>query len=211
MRLMFARALTVALAVLGGAAAMAFPKLIVAEAVPDAVPSLIAARTPDAMTVIHVAPAAPAQERPAAPRRAATKLRPAAPTPTRSAVVSWTPPPAPRLPRRLPLRTPPKTCCGPCRLLPHPLRGRPPRPRRRRLPRRNRPRTPAPEAPAPSPAEEPVVTPEPVRALVAVVVEEEVERKKDKPPKRDKTFPRERAGRQRAAQLRSASGHRRAP
>ena len=74
MRLMFVRALTVALAVLGGAAAMAFPKLIVAEAVPDAVPSLIAARTPDAMTVIHVAPAAPAQERPAAPRRAATKL-----------------------------------------------------------------------------------------------------------------------------------------
>ena len=33
------------------------------------------------------------------------------------------------------------------------------------------------------------MTPEPVRALVAVVVEEEVERKKDKPPKRDKTFP----------------------
>ena len=40
MRLMFARALTVALAVLGGAVAMAFPKLIVAEAVPDAVPAL---------------------------------------------------------------------------------------------------------------------------------------------------------------------------
>ena len=57
MRLMFARALTVALAVLGGAAAMAFPKLIVAEAVPEAGPPLIAARMPDAMTVIHVAPA----------------------------------------------------------------------------------------------------------------------------------------------------------
>ena len=36
MRLMFARALTVALAVLGGAAAMAFPKLIVVEAIPEA-------------------------------------------------------------------------------------------------------------------------------------------------------------------------------
>ena len=79
MRLMFARALTVALAVLGGAAAMAFPKLIVAEAVPDAVPSLIAARTPDAMTVIHVAsrrtcPGAPGSASPrgdeAAARRA---------------------------------------------------------------------------------------------------------------------------------------------
>ena len=57
MRLMFPRALTVALAVLGGAAAMAFPKLIVTEAVPEAGPALIAARTPDAMTVIHVAAA----------------------------------------------------------------------------------------------------------------------------------------------------------
>ena len=36
MRLMFLRALTVALAVVGAAAAVAFPKLIVAEAVPEA-------------------------------------------------------------------------------------------------------------------------------------------------------------------------------
>ena len=38
MRLMCARALTVALAVVGGAAAMAFPKLILADAVPEAGP-----------------------------------------------------------------------------------------------------------------------------------------------------------------------------
>ena len=41
MRLMFARALTVALAVLGGAAAMAFPKLVIDEAVPEAGPPAI--------------------------------------------------------------------------------------------------------------------------------------------------------------------------
>ena len=38
MRLMCVRALTVALAVLGGAAAMAFPKLVIDEAVPEASP-----------------------------------------------------------------------------------------------------------------------------------------------------------------------------
>ena len=39
MRPMFPRALTVALAMLGGAAAMAFPKLIVTEAVPESGPA----------------------------------------------------------------------------------------------------------------------------------------------------------------------------
>ena len=46
MRLMFARALTVALAVLGGAAAMAFPKLVIDQAVPVASPPVIADRAP---------------------------------------------------------------------------------------------------------------------------------------------------------------------
>ena len=49
MRLMFVRALTVALAVLGGAAAMAFPKLVIDQAVPEASPrrrSPIARRAP---------------------------------------------------------------------------------------------------------------------------------------------------------------------
>ena len=41
MRLMFARALTVALAVLGGAAAMAFPKLVIDQAVPVASPPVL--------------------------------------------------------------------------------------------------------------------------------------------------------------------------
>ena len=57
MRLMFARALTVALAVLGGAAAMAFPKLVIDEAVPEASPPAIADRAPSAVTVIRIAPA----------------------------------------------------------------------------------------------------------------------------------------------------------
>ena len=57
MRLMFARALTVALAVLGGAAAMAFPKLVIDEAVPEASPPVIADRAPSAVTVIRIAPA----------------------------------------------------------------------------------------------------------------------------------------------------------
>ena len=182
MRLMFARALTVALAVLGGAAAMAFPKLIIAEAVPEAGPPLIAARMPDAMTVIHVAPA-PAQERPATPRRVSTKLRPAAQTPVRSSVVSWTPPPAPSAPTAAP--TPTKTVQRPTPSTPAP---RPtPTPAPTPAPSPEPTPTPAPEAPTPAPAEEPVATPEPVRALVAVVVpvpvEEPVEPKKNKPSK----------------------------
>ena len=189
MRPIFPRALTVALAVLGGAAAMAFPKLIVTEAVPESGPALIAARTPDAMTVIHVAAPAPSPVRPAAPRRVATKPRPAAPTPIRSSVVSWTPP-APSAPTA-PAPTPPKTA----RPLPTPAPAPRPTPAPTPTPSPEPTPTPAPEAPAPSPAEEPVVTEEPVRALVAVVdqveekVEEKVERKKDKPPKRDRTFP----------------------
>ena len=73
MRLMFARALTVALAVLGGAAAMAFPKLVIDEAVPEASPPVIADRAPSAVTVIRIAPAeAPSRPAPAgtAPHRA---------------------------------------------------------------------------------------------------------------------------------------------
>ena len=55
MRLMCARALTVALAVLGGAAAMAFPKLVIDEAIPEASPPAIAERAPRAVTVIRAA------------------------------------------------------------------------------------------------------------------------------------------------------------
>ena len=70
MRLMFARALTVALAVLGGAAAMAFPKLVIDEAVPEASPPVIADRAPSAVTVIRIAPAeAVSRARPPVPRR----------------------------------------------------------------------------------------------------------------------------------------------
>lgn len=187
MRLMFARALTVALAVLGGAAAMAFPKLIVAEAVPEAGPSLIETRTPDAVTVIHVAPTAPARKRPAVPQRVMTKPRPASP-PVRSSVVSWTlppastatSPPAPTTPNTArPLPTPPAPAPRPT-----PIPAPSPAPTPEPTP------TPAPAAPAPSPAEEPVTAPEPVRALAAAPVEEPieqpVERKRDKPPKRDK-------------------------
>ena len=77
MRLMFARALTVALAVLGGAAAMAFPKLVIDEAVPEASPPVIADRAPSAVTVIRIAPAeAVSRARPPAPRRTVPKPRP---------------------------------------------------------------------------------------------------------------------------------------
>src|ERR687897_691433 len=55
MRLMFARALTVALAVLGGAGAMAFPKLIIGEAIPPKEPATFAAPPqPDSVPVIRV-------------------------------------------------------------------------------------------------------------------------------------------------------------
>ena len=106
MRLICARALTVALAVLGGAAAMAFPKLILADAVPEAGPISITARTPDAVTVIRVAPLAPAPARASTPRRTAAKPRPVTSTPARSSAVAWTPPP-------LPVRSrprPPRAC-----------------------------------------------------------------------------------------------------
>ena len=56
MRLMFARALTVALAVLGGAAAMAFPKLVIDEAVPEAGPPVIVDRAPRPVTVMFSPP-----------------------------------------------------------------------------------------------------------------------------------------------------------
>jgi hypothetical protein len=179
MSLICARALTVALAVLGAAAAMAFPKLIVAEAVPEAGPMSITERTPDAVTVIRVAPLAPAPARPT-PRRTVAKARPAASTPARSSVVSWTPPAAPVAPTRAtPKATPPKASAAPRPVPPAPA----PRPNPAPAPTPAPTPTPAPApVPAtPAPAADPVTpTPEPpVEALVAQV-DENGKRKKPK-------------------------------
>ena len=125
MRLMFARALTVALAVVVGAAAMAFPKLVIDEAVPEASPPAIADRAPRAVTVIRVAPAeALSRPRPPAPRRTVAKPRPAASTPTSSSVIASAPLPVPTAPSR---PTPPATS-------PLPMKPRPAPPCRRPAP-----------------------------------------------------------------------------
>jgi hypothetical protein len=199
MRLMFARALTVALAVLGGAAAMAFPKLIIAESVPEARPSAIADRAPVAVTVIRVAPSAPPHVRPATPRRVAAKPRPVTSTPVRNSVISMPlpaaaparPAPATTSPRASKPRTVPTTPAPTPRSAPTPV----PTPAPAPAPTPTPAPTPVPEpTPAPTPAAEPTATPEPVvRTLATVVevkveVEVDVERKKEK-TKRDKTFP----------------------
>ena len=180
MRLISARALTVALAVLGGAAAMAFPKLIVGEALPEAGPTSIVERTPDAVTVIRVAPLAQAPARLSTPRRPVAKLRPVTSTPARSSVVSWTPP-LPASPAR-PARaaTPTKAALRPVAPAPAP---RPrPTPAPTAAPAPSPAPAPVPETPAPA-AEEPITpTPEPpVEALVAEV-DENGGRKKPKKP-----------------------------
>lgn len=73
MRLMFARAFTVALAVLGGAGAMAFPKLILDDAVPEPESERPAFASPAAppARVVRLAPQVPTSplRRPAPPSR----------------------------------------------------------------------------------------------------------------------------------------------
>jgi hypothetical protein len=195
MRLMCARALTVALAVVGGAAAVAFPKVIISEAVPQGGPPAIADPGPSRVTVIRLAPA-PVRVRPAAPRRVAVKPRPATPTPVRSSLISALTPSTPSRPAPAPAAPQPAKP----RPVPTPAPGARPAPAPAPTPTPSPTPTPAPApapTPAPVPAEEPAPTPEPVvRALVAAVEDEvEVEEvevewpKKDKQPKRDKTFP----------------------
>jgi len=101
MRLMFARAVTVALAVLGGAGAMAFPKLIIGEAIPPKEPATFAAPPqPNSVPVIRVPrwiAGAPTPRRipDERPRRA-----PRADAPQQIAVI--TPAPAPSRPAAAP-------------------------------------------------------------------------------------------------------------
>ena len=186
MRLTSARALTVALAVLGGAAAMAFPKLILVDAVPEAGPVSITERTPDAVTVIRVAPPAPAPARASTPRRTAAKPRPVTSTPARSSAVAWTPPPLPVAPapaRSAPAVTPPKAA-APLPAPPAPTPRPTPAPAPAPAPAPTPAPAPVPATPAPASApEEPIApTPEPpVEALVAEV-DENGRRKKPKKP-----------------------------
>ena len=189
MRLMFLRALTVALAVVGAAAAVAFPKLIVAEVVPEAGVPVIAEPAPNDVTVIRVVPAAPTQMRRATGTRPAVAAhRPVKPAPARSAVISNTQrPPAPVAPAP----------SAPAAASPRPMTPRPVPP------------APTPTV-APTPAEEPTTASAPpaatpattaqsvVRSLVAVVdanVEDEKDgkHKKHKKAKKPKKPPHERS------------------
>jgi len=113
MRLMFPRALTVAAAVLGGAGAMAFPKLILRDVIPaqDQGPAFAAPVPAPAVPVIrvprevtaaprrHVAPPAPAPKPPAVTARpvAVRTQLPSRPRPTVAARAHPAPasPPAP--------------------------------------------------------------------------------------------------------------------
>ena len=174
MRLMFARALTVALAVLGGAGAMTFPKLVVAEAVPEAEVPTVAAPSRRHVPVIQVSPAVPSK--PILIRREA-KPRPATPVSearlvVRTSVVSQPPQRA----ALAPAREAPTSPSPPHAAAPTPVPASVPA-----TP------TPPPAAPAPVAVSQPAA--EPVRALTAAdedAAETATTPKKPKKPKKAK-------------------------
>jgi hypothetical protein len=170
MRLMFARAITVALAVLGGAAAMVFPKLIVAEAIPEAGRPSIAERAPSGVTVIRIPPTAPSGARPVAPRLA-QRPRLVADAPTRTTIISAAPRPTASPARPAPVAPAPAAAQPPAVPAPNPAPA--PTPRPTPTPTPNPAPTPAPPPvpiPAPTP-EPPAAAPEPDRTLAGVVHE----------------------------------------
>jgi hypothetical protein len=157
MRLMFARALTVALAVLGGAGAMAFPKLIIGEAIPPKEPIEFAAPAPpDSVPVIRVPRWIPGMP---TPRRVADELPPA-PAPR-----AETPEPI-AVRTELPARPQAAPVSAPAAPTPTPTPAPAPAPRPAPKP------VPGPTtAPAPAPAPAPVTptAPAPAAAPVAAV------------------------------------------
>jgi hypothetical protein len=195
MRLMFLRALTVALAVVGGAAAVAFPKLIVAEAIPEAGVPVIAQPAPADVTVIRVVPAAPVQvRRPAGPRPAAAARRPVTPAPVHSAVISHTEQP----PTRVAPAHPIPAAASPQPMKPRPAPAPTPTPAPTPAAEPTTPSTPAPHAPATPPAAKPkpATTAESVVRTLVAVVDEDVEdekHKKHKKAKKPKKPPHERS------------------
>jgi hypothetical protein len=181
MRLMFARALTVALAVLGGAAAMVFPKLIVAEAIPEAGQPSIAERAPSGVTVIRISPTAPSGARPVA-RPIAPRPRLVAAAPTQTIVISAAPRPTASPARPAPVAPAPVAAKPPAVPAPNPAPA--PAPRPTPTPTPNPTPTPAP-TPAPIPApppEQPAAAPEPDRTLAGVVHEHVVPASPNPPP-----------------------------
>ena len=162
MRLVFARGVTVALAVIGGAAAMVFPKVIVHEALPEAGIPTIAERQPKGVTVIRIAPSAPPVDRPAAPRTSAPALSPGEADPASLVTTISSAPSQPAL-----APAPP----APAAPAPAPA----PEP-----------------SPAPPPAHSPVpkpAAPEPDRSLAGVIHEAPEEAPKHTQPKHEKSFP----------------------
>jgi hypothetical protein len=179
MRLMLARALTVALAVLGGAGAMTFPKLVVAEAVPEAEAPTVAAPARPHVPVIRVAPFAPlqpavirleAKPRPAEPQAPAVSGR----SLVRTSVVAQAPRPVAVAPApQAPTSPAPPHAAAP-KPPPAPVPASP---------------TPAPRAPTPTTAPDSVPEPaaEPVVRTVAAADEEPATKsKKPKKPKKAK-------------------------
>lgn len=203
MRLVFARGVTVALAVIGGAAAMVFPKVIVHEALPEAGLPTIAERQPKGVTVIRIAPSAPPVDRPAAPRTSAPALSPDEADPA-SLVTTISSAPSQPAPAPAPPATAapaPETSTPRPAPSPGPARQPAPTPAPAPTPTPAPAPTPTP-APAPAPAPEPSpappsahspvpkpAAPEPDRSLAGVVHEEPEEAPKHTRPKHENSFP----------------------
>ena len=195
MRLMCLRALTVALAVAGGASAVALPKLIISNSVPEAGQPAIVERAPNDITVIRVTAPVAVHPRPAPPRRVVAKERPLRSTDARTSLisalsprpttperpVSTAPPPPPATPLPAP---PPAPDAGPTPTpVPAPTPAPPPTPTPTPVPER----TPTPSAapappPTPAPAHEPAHHDPAVRVLAGVHHEDEVTTVEDPDP-----------------------------
>jgi hypothetical protein len=192
MRLMFVRALTVALAVAGGAGAVVLPKLIISNSVPEAGQPAIVERAPSDITVIRVTAPVAVHPRPTTPGRVVSKQRAVRSSGARTSLISALSPrpptlegpvptaPSPQPAKPRPVPTPAPDAGATPTPVPAPAPAPPPTPTPTPMPES----TPTPSAapvlpPTPAPAHEPAHHEPAVRVLAVVHHEDEVTKTED--------------------------------